>query len=331
MMHCRWRYQRWMWLIRRKPRRWWSLPHRWLQSLESSISPCCLLTSGLPTRSPPPPSLRPLPPSDHHFDGWVQAAVQNYDSQIWFARSYHIEFELGQSGVHSTEGYSGTAAAGATLIITGVFSFFNYHYILYFKLYKTFLFSSMYLPVIGHQQWFEAQWAFLVSSILSSSYFWRWDFTGNIFSNLMRKKKKTWIENKWKDWNDKGIITASHSRSKTPITTRNPRLVQTGEGWNAGVNPKAMGGHNLDAATRQLPDLEHFVMFSSIVASAGNEGTPLSMVPLPGVPSYPLLPFTVFEYVRCLCLLHPVKCNHTNYQNRRIAEKIWSLMIIRVR
>jgi len=49
-------------------------------------------------------------------------------------------------------------------------------------------------------------------------------------------------------------------------------VLQTGEGWNAGVNPKAMGGRNLDAATRQLPHLEHFVMFSSYVASAGNEG-----------------------------------------------------------
>ena len=49
--------------------------------------------------------------------------------------------------------------------------------------------------------------------------------------------------------------------------------VQTGEGWNAGVMPKAMGGRHLDTASRQLPHLEHFVMFSSIVASAGNEGT----------------------------------------------------------
>ena len=48
--------------------------------------------------------------------------------------------------------------------------------------------------------------------------------------------------------------------------------LQTGEGWNAGVYPKAIGGQNLDAASRALPHLEHFVMFSSIVASAGNEG-----------------------------------------------------------
>ena len=48
--------------------------------------------------------------------------------------------------------------------------------------------------------------------------------------------------------------------------------LQTGEGWNTGVVPKAIGGQNLDAASRELPDLEHFVMFSSIVASSGNEG-----------------------------------------------------------
>ena len=48
--------------------------------------------------------------------------------------------------------------------------------------------------------------------------------------------------------------------------------MQTGKGWNAGVIPKAVGGRNLDVASRQLQHLEHFVMFSSIVASAGNEG-----------------------------------------------------------
>jgi len=66
-------------------------------------------------------------------------------------------------------------------------------------------------------------------------------------------------------------------KRETSFNTLKGRVVQTGEGWNAGVNPKAMGGHNLDAATRQLPELEHFVMFSSIVASAGNEGTHLGL------------------------------------------------------
>lgn len=36
--------------------------------------------------------------------------------------------------------------------------------------------------------------------------------------------------------------------------------------------PKAIGACNLDQASRGLATLEHFVMFSSIVASAGNEG-----------------------------------------------------------
>ena len=51
--------------------------------------------------------------------------------------------------------------------------------------------------------------------------------------------------------------------------------MQTGEGWNTGVVPKAIGGQNLDEASRSLTMLEHFVMFSSIVASAGNEGEQL--------------------------------------------------------
>lgn len=51
--------------------------------------------------------------------------------------------------------------------------------------------------------------------------------------------------------------------------------MQTGEGWNTGVVPKAIGGRNLDQASRLLNTVEHFVMFSSIVASAGNEGNPM--------------------------------------------------------
>ena len=49
---------------------------------------------------------------------------------------------------------------------------------------------------------------------------------------------------------------------------------QTGESWNKVVRPKALGAWNLDAATRGLPALEHFVCFSSIVASLGNAGAP---------------------------------------------------------
>ncbi len=49
---------------------------------------------------------------------------------------------------------------------------------------------------------------------------------------------------------------------------------QTGESWNKVVRPKALGAWNLDAATRGLADLEHFICFSSIVASLGNAGAP---------------------------------------------------------
>ena len=51
-----------------------------------------------------------------------------------------------------------------------------------------------------------------------------------------------------------------------------PVPIQTGEGWNKGIAPKAIGAQNLDIASRALPNLQHFVMFSSLVASVGNEG-----------------------------------------------------------
>ena len=57
------------------------------------------------------------------------------------------------------------------------------------------------------------------------------------------------------------------------LTGRGMRL-QTGESWNKVVRPKALGAWNLDAATRDLASLEHFVCFSSIVATLGNAGAP---------------------------------------------------------
>ena len=47
---------------------------------------------------------------------------------------------------------------------------------------------------------------------------------------------------------------------------------QTGESWQKAVECKAKGALNLDQACQALPDLEHFVMFSSMVAWCGNEG-----------------------------------------------------------
>ena len=38
------------------------------------------------------------------------------------------------------------------------------------------------------------------------------------------------------------------------------------------MHAKAKGAYNLDKASRGLQHLEHFVMWSSFVASAGNEG-----------------------------------------------------------
>ncbi|KAK9826437.1 hypothetical protein WJX81_005723 [Elliptochloris bilobata] len=51
-----------------------------------------------------------------------------------------------------------------------------------------------------------------------------------------------------------------------------PLAAQTGAGWNAAAAPKAWAAQHLDAASRGLPCLEHFVMFSSIVAAYGQPG-----------------------------------------------------------
>ncbi len=40
--------------------------------------------------------------------------------------------------------------------------------------------------------------------------------------------------------------------------------------------PKAFGALNLDAVSHKLPQLEQFVIFSSVVSSTGNEGAPSS-------------------------------------------------------
>ena len=59
---------------------------------------------------------------------------------------------------------------------------------------------------------------------------------------------------------------------------------QTGESWNTVVRPKALGAWNLDAATRGLAALEHFVCFSSVVATLGNAGAPQACLLLcPGI------------------------------------------------
>ena len=48
--------------------------------------------------------------------------------------------------------------------------------------------------------------------------------------------------------------------------------VQTGESWNTAVMPKVAGAWNLHKAAAQLPQLMHFVCFSSIVSIFGNPG-----------------------------------------------------------
>lgn len=56
--------------------------------------------------------------------------------------------------------------------------------------------------------------------------------------------------------------------------------LQSGESWRKVMHAKANGGINMDLATRHCKELEHFVMWSSFVASAGNEGTPTLTISL---------------------------------------------------
>ena len=55
--------------------------------------------------------------------------------------------------------------------------------------------------------------------------------------------------------------------------------LQTGEDWEVVHSGKARGALNLDAACSGIATLEHFVIFSSMVATAGNEGEPLRWQP----------------------------------------------------
>ena len=56
-----------------------------------------------------------------------------------------------------------------------------------------------------------------------------------------------------------------------------PRGAQTGESWNRCVRPKATGAWHLHELTKALPEVEQFVLFSSIVSWVGHQGA----LPLP--------------------------------------------------
>jgi hypothetical protein len=50
-------------------------------------------------------------------------------------------------------------------------------------------------------------------------------------------------------------------------------MVQSGEGWNGCVVPKALGAINLDVESRKLlKPLDVFVLFSSAIVEMGNPG-----------------------------------------------------------
>ena len=60
-------------------------------------------------------------------------------------------------------------------------------------------------------------------------------------------------------------------------------MLQDGESWNKAIRPKAAGAWNLHALSLGLPQLQHFVMFSSIVSAIGHHGecpNPSASLPL---------------------------------------------------
>ena len=71
---------------------------------------------------------------------------------------------------------------------------------------------------------------------------------------------------------------------------------QTGESWNRCVRPKALGAWNLHEQTKALPELEHFVLFSSISSWIGHQGAP----PFP-TPKLRAVLIPVFYLSRALC------------------------------
>ena len=78
--------------------------------------------------------------------------------------------------------------------------------------------------------------------------------------------------------------------------------MQTGESWQRAVECKAKGALNLDQACQAAPDLEHFVMFSSMVAWCGNEGA--------SVPLYNIIwPAEMMGRVSYLDVRHPCVCS----------------------
>ena len=48
--------------------------------------------------------------------------------------------------------------------------------------------------------------------------------------------------------------------------------MQTGESWEKVLHAKSRGAHYLHQASLHCKELDHFVMWSSFVATAGNEG-----------------------------------------------------------
>lgn len=48
--------------------------------------------------------------------------------------------------------------------------------------------------------------------------------------------------------------------------------LQDGESWNKAVRPKALGAWNLHDLSLSMKELQHFVIFSSIVSSIGHQG-----------------------------------------------------------
>ena len=98
-------------------------------------------------------------------------------------------------------------------------------------------------------------------------------------------------------------------------------VAQDGESWNKAIKPKAVGAWNLHELSLGLKQLQHFVIFSSIVSSIGHQGErdfpPVRHSSLPAVeirsaegPKWLNLMSAWFSIARdgSRCFLRPIRC-----------------------
>ena len=90
-----------------------------------------------------------------------------------------------------------------------------------------------------------------------------------------REAKGAWPSGRKRQVSRGSIAIASRCVHLREEVESGPHAVQDGESWNKTIRPKAAGAWNLHALSLGLPELQHFVMFSSIVAAIGHHGEDL--------------------------------------------------------